>query len=253
MKKGHTNQKTNKVALLALVIIFGLSLAALIYSITLKDWMKIGLATAALILYAVPILITKAAKIQLPSVLEVTYYLFVFAALILGEVFAFYGPFPFWDIVLHSLSGFVLAGIGFSLIEMMNRGHGTKFIMLVFAFCFSVTIGILWECLEFSFDMTVRTDAQKDAHLSQISTITMQRDGGNRPVKVDNITTTDIHLANGDIVTIDEGYLDIGLIDTMKDIFVNIAGALAFCLVGIVSIKQGRKGFAGNFIPTTRD
>ena len=108
MKNGHANQKTNKVALLALVIIFGLSLAALIYSITLKDWMKIGLAAAALILYAVPILITKAVKIQLPSVLEVTYYLFVFAALILGEVFAFYGPFPFWDIVLHLLFGLFL-------------------------------------------------------------------------------------------------------------------------------------------------
>ena len=99
--------------------------------------------------------------------------------------------------------------------------------------------------------MTLRTDAQKDAHVTNISTITMQRDGGNQPVKVDNIVSTDIHLASGEVVTVDEGYLDIGIMDTMKDIFVNTAGAAAFCCFGIVYLKKhGKNTFMENFIPT---
>ena len=244
----------NKFSLVVFVIIFTLTFAAFINTIIIGDWVKIGLSLSALILYWVPFLVTKKFKVVLPAALEITYYLFVFASLILGEVFAFYGPFPFWDIILHFLSGFVIAGIGLSLAEIMNKDRCKKAFTLLFAFCFSVTLGIMWECLEFTFDMTARTDAQKDAHVQQISTITMQRDGGNRPVRVDDITSTDIHLGNGETITVDEGYLDIGLMDTMKDIFVNIAGAAAFCGFGAFYLKKRSKNNAlmDNFVPTKK-
>ncbi len=247
-------KKTNKLSQIVFVVIYALSIAAFVYAITLSDWMKIGLALAALVLYWAPFLVTKKFKIVLPAALEITFYLFVFASLILGEVFAFYGPFPFWDIILHFLSGFVLAGIGLSLVEIMNKEKCKRAFTLLFAFCFSVTLGIAWECLEFSFDMTLRTDAQKDAHVRQISTITMQRDGGNRPVRVDDIVNTDIHLANGDTITVDEGYLDIGLMDTMKDIFVNVVGAAVFCGFGAFYLKKHHKNNAlmDNFVPTKK-
>lgn len=238
----------NKFSLVSYALIWCLTLAAFVNACILGDWMKIGLALAALVLYEMPILVRVAFDVQLPVVFEVTYYLFIFASLILGEVFAFYGPFPFWDVVLHALSGFVLAGVGLSMVDIMNKRRPTAFFAIIFAFCFSVTAGILWECLEFGFDMSVRTDAQKDAHVRQISTITMQRDGGNQPVRVNDITATDIHLANGETITVDDGYLDIGLMDTMKDILVNIAGAGLFCIFGTAYLRR-KSALADQFIP----
>lgn len=237
-------KSTSKLSLTAFVIIFSLTFAAFISTIIIGDLVKIGLSLAALILYFVPFFVTLKFKIHLPTLLVVIYYLFIFASLILGEVFAFYGPFLWWDVVLHFLSGFVLAGIGLSLINI-NKVKCGKFMALLFAFCFSITLGTAWECLEFSFDQIARTDAQKDTHLSQISTITLQRDGGNQPVRVDNIVSTDIHLASDETITIDEGYLDIGLMDTMKDTLVNVAGALVFVIFGALSSTATK-----NFIPT---
>ncbi len=233
------------------MIILILTFIVFINTIIIGDWVKIGLSLAAMILYFVPDLVSYSFRLHLPVTLIITYYLFIFASLILGEVFAFYGPFPFWDIVLHLLSGFVIAGIGLSIVEMMSKGEKSKAFTLLFAFCFSITLGVMWECLEFTFDMTLRTDAQKDAHVVNISTITMQRDGGNQPVWVNDIVNTDIHLASGETITVDEGYLDIGLMDTMKDILVNTVGAAAFLVVGVAYLKKGHKvGLADNFIPT---
>lgn len=227
-----------KVSLGILAIIWGLSFVAFINSLILMDWFKISMALIALILYFIPILVEKFLNLKLSAVLEISYYLFIFAALILGEVFAFYGPFLWWDIVLHFLSGFMLTGVGFSLVEILAKNKQSRFFTLLFAFCFSITAGIAWECVEFSFDIFARTDAQKDAHIHQISTITLQRDGGNQPVRLDNIERTEIFIKDSEPIAIDEGYLDIGLMDTMKDIFVNIAGAGVFLIFGAVYTRN---------------
>lgn len=243
-------QKTNKFALIVFVVIFGLSLAALGKSIVLGDFMKIGLSFVALILYFVPLFVNQILRIQMPILLEIVYYLFIFASLILGEVFAFYGPFPFWDVILHFLSGFIFTGVGFSLVQILTKNKEAKILAMLFSFCFSITIGTLWECIEFTFDMAVQTDAQKDAHISQIATITLQRDGGNQPVLVEDIIGTDLHLKNGEIATIDKGYLDIGLIDTMKDLLVNLLGSILFLIPATFYLKQGSKAthFINSFI-----
>ena len=255
MKKKQLAQgfkHVNKVSFFALFIIFLLTFSTLIYTFIIGDWMKIGLTFSALVIYLIPSFISYKFKLHFPAALEITYYLFVFASLILGEVFAFYGPFPFWDIVLHFLSGFVIAGIGFSLEKIVNKDQKSRLFTLVFAFCFSMTLGAMWECLEFAFDMTARTDAQKDAHVRQISTITLQRDGGNRPVRLDDIEKTEIYLKSGEIVTIDEGLLDIGIMDTMKDIYVNLAGAGMFCILGAFYLKDNHKNALMKNLITTK-
>ena len=245
---------SNKFALVVFAIVWLSTFIALINAIVIGDWFKISMVLAALVLFEAPLVITTKFKITLPVLMEIIYYLFIFGALTLGEVFAFYGLFRFWDIILHFLSGFMLACIGLSLVEILGKNKSSKILTLLFAFCFSMTLGIIWECLEFTFDMTVHTDTQKDAHLHSISTITMQTDGGNHPVWVDNIVNTEIHLANGETITIDDGYLDVGLIDTMKDIFVNTAGASLFCIVGAFYLKDDQKqnSFAKKFIPTKK-
>lgn len=250
MKRFLDEKVNSKFAFFVFLIIWLLSFIAFINSLILLDWFKITMSFSALVLYFVPFFLSQKFKLKLPAVLEVTFYLFIFAALILGETFAFYGPFPFWDIILHYLSGFLLAGVGLSIVEAaVKKDKTSRFFKILFAFCFSIAVGILWECLEFTFDMTVRTDAQKDAHLKNISTITLQRDGGNRPVRVNDIEKTEIHLKNGETVTIDEGFLDIGLMDTMKDILVNTAGAATFCVFGAFYLKGKTKNpFAKNFM-----
>lgn len=241
---------SNELSRIVYLVILLLSVIAFINSLLIGDWFKISLAFAALVLYQAPFIIVSFFKVLLPRAMEITYYLFIFAALILGEVFAFYGPFPFWDIILHFLSGFMIAGIGISIATNMNKSNKSKFFTLLFAFCFSITLGVMWECLEFGFDCTARTDAQKDSHLHSISTITLQRDGGNQPVKIDNITKINIILLDGEIITIDEGFLDIGLMDTMKDILVNTAGATVFCFFALLYLMDSKKySFAHNFIP----
>ena len=245
-------KEKNKFVLVIFATIWLLTFAAFINTIILGDLVKIGLSFSALVIYLIPDLIAYRFRLNFPATLEVTFYLFVFASLILGEVFAFYGPFPFWDIILHLLSGFVIAGIGLSIERIMNKDQKSRLFTLLFAFCFSMTLGVLWECLEFSFDMTLRTDAQKDAHVRQISTITLQRDGGNRPVRLDDIEKTEIYLQNGETVTIDEGYLDIGIMDSMKDIFVNMAGATLFCIVGVFYLKNNKNDIIVNSIIVTK-
>ncbi|MBR0430898.1 hypothetical protein IJJ05_01240 [Candidatus Saccharibacteria bacterium] len=243
-------KEKNKFVLFAFFVIWSLTFIAFINTIIIGDWVKIGLSFAALMFYLIPSFVSYRFKLRLPATLEITFYLFVFASLVLGEVFAFYGPFPFWDIILHLLSGFVIAGIGLSIVEIINKGEKSRLFTLLFAFCFSMTLGTMWECLEFTFDMTARTDAQKDAHVRQISTITLQRDGGNRPVRLNNIEKTDIYLQNGEVITIDEGFLDIGIMDTMKDILVNMVGATLFCIMGASYLKNSKKDtIVKKFIP----
>ena len=38
------------------------------------------------------------------------------------------------------------------------------------------------------------------------------------------------------------GYLDIGLLDTMNDLFVNFIGAVVFSVIGYFYVKAGGKG-----------
>lgn len=99
-----------------------------------------------------PSLVQVTFKIELPSALEITILIFIFAAEILGEIQEFYLAFPFWDTVLHTLNGFLAAAIGFSMVDLLNRSDRLKFelsplFMAIVAFCFSMTIGVVWEFL----------------------------------------------------------------------------------------------------------
>lgn len=184
--------------------------------------------------------------------------LFIFSAEILGEVQNFYGIFKGWDSILHTINGFLCAAIGFSLIDILNRSEKfhTKmtpaFVALV-AFCFSMTIGVLWEFFEFGMDVTFKTDMQKDRIVQEISTVTLNPEGKNDPVEIRNITGTTIHyIENGENkeISVVDGFLDIGIRDTMKDLFVNFIGAVVFSILGLLYIKdRDEYKFAEKFMP----
>ena len=157
--------------------------------------------------------------------------------------------------MLHTLNGFLAAGIGFSLVDLLNENSKrislSPFFVAIVAFCFSMTIGVLWEFFEYGADRYFKTDMQKDFIVNTISTVTLDPKKDNNAIVVDGIDYTILYDANGkELATIEGGYLDIGIIDTMKDLFVNFIGAVAFSIIGFLYIENREKyKFATNFIP----
>lgn len=219
------------------------------------NWNNVFLCILTLILFTFPTLISKKFNIELPTTLEAIVYLFIFSAEILGEIQNFYGIFPHWDTMLHTLNGFLCAAIGFSLIDILNRSENVHislspiFVALV-AFCFSMTIGVLWEFGEFSMDRYFKLDMQKDRIITEISSVKINKEKENDPVKINNIDKTVIYNNKTEKYIIENGYLDIGIIDTMKDLFVNFIGAIVFSIIGFLYIEnRDGYGFAQRFIP----
>ena len=98
--------------------------------------------------------------------------------------------FPFWDTVLHTLNGFLAAAIGFSLVDLLNRSERTSFtlspvFMAIVAFCFSMTIGVIWEFFEFGMDQILGYDMQKDTVIHVIRSVTLDPAGHNVPAIIE--------------------------------------------------------------------
>ena len=205
-----------------------------------------------LFLFLLPMFVQKNFGIELPSTLEIIILVFIFAAEILGELACFFINVPNWDSILHTTTGFLCAAFGFALIDILNRNDKIKFelspiYVALAAFCFSMTIGVLWEFFEFSMDRLFHMDMQKDTIIHTISSVMLDPTNKNIPITIDNITSVAV---NGQDLGFN-GYLDIGLYDTMEDLFVNFIGALTFSVFGFFYIKHRGKGrIAKAFIPT---
>lgn len=252
MKKKYN--ETNKKSIAVYLTLRVLVLSSMIFQILLGNIENATLCIVALFLFTVPTIVSEKFKIGIPSLLEAIIYLFIFSTTILGEINNFYGIIPFWDTLLHTLNGFICAGIGFSLVDLLNQNSKriklSPLYVVIVAFCFSMTIGVLWEFVEFTADNILKTDMQKDRIVQNISTVELNEEGANKPVKIKDIEKTEIYSRDGKITTIENGYLDIGIIDTMKDLFVNFIGAIVFSIIGFLYIKNREKyKFAENFIP----
>ena len=194
-------------------------------------------------------------KIDLPNALEIIIMLFIYAAEIMGEIQAFYTTYRGWDTMLHTMNGFLCAAIGFCLVDLFDRSEKSSLslspkYMAIVAFCFSMTVGVLWEFFECAMDQLLFLDMQKDTVVNTISTVMLDPTGGNKPQIIRGITDVILVTDQGEISLGLGGYLDIGLLDTMKDLFVNFIGAVVFSIVGYFYVKGRGKGkFAKNFIP----
>ena len=184
--------------------------------------------------------------------MEAIIYCFIYAAEIMGEINSFYTIIPGWDTMLHTINGFLVAAVGFCLVDLFNRSERFTFklsplFLAIVAFCFSMTVGVLWEFFEFGMDRLFMMDMQKDTVVNAITSVMLDPTNSNIPVTIDGITSVTI---NGQELGLG-GYLDIGLYDTMGDLFVNFIGAAVFSTIGYFYIKQRGKGkLAKAFIPT---
>lgn len=241
--------------LFAIYVILRISvILVMIAQIMNRDWHNVMLCVLTLVLFTVPSFIEKNWHIDIPSTLEVIILLFIYSAEISGEIRSYYINIPGWDTVLHTITGFLSAAIGFSLVDIINRNERTKLYLsplyvAIGAFCFSMTIGVLWEFFEFSMDWFFGLDMQKDTIINTINTVVLDPTRSNKVVTITGITSTAVNEIDLGI----NGYLDIGLIDTMKDLFVTLIGALVFSFIGFFYVKNRGEGkFAKRFIPTMK-
>ena len=232
-----------------------LVIVVLVRQLMLANYEGAFFCILAFLLLYLPSWIQVKLRIELPPPLEITIFCFIFAAEILGEVNAFYVVIPGWDTMLHTLNGFLAAAVGFSMVMLLNDDDRVAFhlspaFLAMVAFCFSMTIGVLWEFFEFGMDMVFGTDMQKDTIVHAIHTVTLDPTLSNKVVTIPDIQDVVI---NGESLGLG-GYLDIGIIDTMKDLFVNFIGAVVFSITGFLYVKsKGRKKTAAqSFVPSKK-
>ena len=225
-----------------------------------RNFENVFLCVLTLILFMLPSTLERKLDLDLPITLEIIILLFIYAAEILGEIGAYYVTFPYWDTVLHTLNGFLCAAIGFSLLDILNRHNDVRFhlsplYLAIMSFCFSMTVGVFWEFFECTMDQLFFLDMQKDTVVSAIGSIMLDPTGGNTPIVLKNITDVIVVQADGTQTALGlGGYLDIGLLDTMEDLFVNFIGALTVSIIGYFYVRSRGKGkFAKRFIPVANN
>ena len=185
-----------------------LRLITLVSSIVFREYESAFICVLCLILFLIPGFLRRVLRIRVPEVLQIIILLFIFAAEMMGELFHFFTRVPGWDTILHTLTGYLMASVGLSLVDLLNSSKA-KFslspaYMALVAFCFAMTIGVLWEFFEFGMD----------------------------------VVKTVVETAGGEVYSIEGGYYDIGLYDTMKDLIVTFAGAAVFSVIGYFSMRN---------------
>ncbi len=247
--------REHKSSFLVFTVLRILIIVALVRQIMLANYESAFFCLLALALLYLPSWLQVKLRIELPPPLEITILCFIFAAEILGEVNAFYVTVPHWDTMLHTLNGFLAAAVGFSLVMILNDNEKltfelSPFFLALVAFCFSMTIGVLWEFFEFGMDTFFHTDMQKDTVIHTIRSVTLDPTHANKVVTIHGIQ--EVQVNGGDLGV--GGYLDIGLIDTMKDLLVNFLGALVFSITGFfyARSKGKQKTPAQNFVPSKK-
>lgn len=235
------------------LILRTLVILVLVRQIMMQNYENIFVCLLTLLLLLVPSFVQLTFKVELPIFLEILILVFIYAAEILGEIDNYYFSIPYWDTILHTINGFVCAAVGFSMVSLLNKSEKIQFFvsplfLAIVSFTFSMTIGVLWEFFEFSMDQLFAMDTQKDTLITSIHS-----------AGVDEILPpfeeNDIHevIVNGEVIS-DQGYIDIGLIDTMEDLFVNFVGATIFSLFSYFYARnKERFTFLQNFIPKKKD
>lgn len=156
----------------------------------------------------IPSVIEKKFSVDIPDVMEMLYFVFLFCAIYLGEVRDFYYRVPSWDLILHMFSGAMLGALGFVLVSFFNDSEKVNMqlspiFVTLFAFCFALAAGTLWEIYEFLADGLLGTNMQK--FITADREVLVGRDA---------------------------------LADTMEDLIVDALSSLAVCIIGFFTLKK---------------
>ena len=184
--------REHKSSFIVFYILRALVIVSLVRQIILDNYEGAFFCILTIVLLYVPSWVQVRLRIELPPPLEITILCFIFAAEILGEVNAFYVNVPHWDTMLHTINGFLAAAVGFSLVLLLNDNEKltfdlSPFFLAMVAFCFSMTIGVLWEFFEFGMDWFFHTDMQRDTVINAIYSASLDPTRTNKVVAVKEI------------------------------------------------------------------
>lgn len=231
----------NRSAFLTWVVLHLLVVLILIRSAMNGLWDNVFICLLVMFLFLLPSLLEKRLGIHFPSGLQIVILIHIFACEILGELGCYYVRYAHWDTITHTVWGFLCAAIGYALTDLLNRDDRTHFdlspaFLAVVAFCFSMTIGVLWEFFEYAADRMFLSDMQKDTVITHFSSVMLDPSNSNIPIVIRDISDVSV---DGKSLGLG-GYLDIGLYDTMEDLFVNMIGALVFSVIGYFRSRSER-------------
>ena len=155
---------------------------------------------------------------------------------ILGTCYDLYTTIPFFDLLLHGASGIIFGGLGFVIAERLFGlpNSNRAFVgCLIFAICFSLAIAVVWEIFEYGCTTLLGLDMMEDTYVNSISSYVLAGTHA-QTVELNGITKTIIHYGNGQTFTIN-GYLDLGLLDTLEDMIICTIGTAVFAVIVALS------------------
>lgn len=195
----------------ALIILLKLSLLVGVVLSFVQGRLEAGAVTLAIFLITfLPVILGNRFQVRIPSEFELLSVVLIYASLFLGEVHGYYVKFWWWDLVLHTSSGFLLGILGFLLVYVLNEKEEINLdlnpgFVAFFAFVFALALGTLWELFEFGMDQFLGMDMQRSKNT--------------------------------------------GVVDTMWDMIVNCVGALTISIMGYNYLKtEGINSFLEKWI-----
>lgn len=249
MKKKYNKIKNycnkNKILLLVYFITTCLTIISLVKEIESNHIKNAILCFLSIFLSSFPLFVDKIKKIKIPVILKIVFILFVFSTMVLGEVNDFYGLIPIWDDILHLVQGFFITSIGFSfgyiLFKTKNMRYFRKTFIILFSLCLSLSVGVTWEIVEYTVDCNINVDMQKDKYIYNFNSILLNPKKNNEIMMIERIGYTSIYDESGERIVTFNGYLDIGLHDTMDDLIDTLVGSLLFCVIGYLYLTNREK------------
>lgn len=201
----------------------GAALFSFVLFAVLRDINGVLFSLLTMVLAGAVFLIEKIFKCRMSTVFCVLAVLYSFGPL-LGEGYKLYYLSSCYDKLLHTFAGIMFAIVGAYLpVKIDPRLRDDVKVRLIFAVCFSMAVSVAWEFFEFGADRLLGFDMQHDAYIESINSFLLSSDPG----KLSSIGSIDSVAVNGEML---EGYIDIGLIDTMTDMLVETLGAVLFAV-----------------------
>lgn len=236
--KGYIRERITHRAFVAVALIYAAAcLGSAVYWIAVGQVRNLCMSLAFIAFVPVICFVEYIGKIRLGAV-SMAAVLFIAFGSILGSCFDVYMTIPFFDTLLHGLSGVVFACFGFTFAERFF-GHpdtaGRFWGCVIFAVCFSLSVAVVWELFEYACTVFFGFDMMEDTYVHSIRSYLLAG-SHTETVVIDGITKTVIYYGNGQTYTMN-GYLDIGLIDTLTDLIICTVGAAVFALLSILGRK----------------
>lgn len=189
------------------------------------------MALLTMALLCIPMLIEKylVCRIALPVYL----FLLIYAmGALLGDGYDLYHLTSWWDKAMHLSSGVIFAMFGVFLAQRLNHGSNTSLLLqAIFALCLSIAASAVWEIFEYVADLLFHSDMQNDTYITEINSYFLGDTLGiiGHIENIESVTINGVEMA---------GYIDIGLIDTMRDMIIETAGAVVYVVIFL--LDRGR-------------